>query len=354
MAERILRVAVMGQGRSGFNIHVKWLREAREQYQVVAVADLLPERHEAVAELGAKGFSDYREMLANKGLGVDLVVNALPSFLHTEGTIAALEAGYHVLSEKPFALTLKDFDAMAAAAERNRRQLFAFQNSRFQPAFVKLREVLASGKLGRLIHARIQYSNFARRWDWQCKQRLGGGNINNTGPHPLDQGVILFGEREPRVFSKLVCENDFGDADNFAAVSLHGEGSPLVEIVVSSFQAYPAGEMWNLACANGGLTGGPTGLKWRYFDPATAPAQRPMEGWSDDRSYNRESLEWVEESWTHTPARENFDEMSKGLYDNLFAVLLNGAEPVVKLAEVRRQVGVLEECHRQNVLPRRF
>ena len=76
MSNRILRVAVMGQGRSGYAIHVKWLREARDQYQVVAIADLLPQRHEAVTELGAKGFTDYRQLLADKSLGLDLVVNA--------------------------------------------------------------------------------------------------------------------------------------------------------------------------------------------------------------------------------------------------------------------------------------
>ena len=84
MPDKIIRVAVLGQGRSGYNIHVSWLRQAPQQYKVVAVADLMNERHEAGTELGAKVFTDYRELLKDRSLGIDFVVNALPSHLHPE------------------------------------------------------------------------------------------------------------------------------------------------------------------------------------------------------------------------------------------------------------------------------
>jgi predicted dehydrogenase len=358
MSGKIIRVAVLGQGRSGYDIHVSWLRKAVGQYKVVAVADLMPERHEAVKELGAKGLGDYRELLGRRELGVDLVVNALPSHLHRVATIAALEAGYHVLSEKPFALSVADFDAMVAAAKKAGRHLLAFQNSRFRPAFQKIQQLLAEGWLGKLVHARISFSSFARRWDWQTYQRYGGGNINNTGPHPLDQAVVLFGERMPRVFGRLACNNPFGDADDFASVSLYGDAdAPLVEAVVSSCMTYPQGEVYNLSCTCGGLSGDFRTLRWRYFDPAKAPAHGPAAGWSDRRQFCSEQLPWVEESWTDVPADRSLDEiqrLSQGLYNDIYGVLVEGRVPVVRLEEVRRQIAVLEECHKQNPLPRRF
>ena len=73
--------------------------------------------------------------------------------------------------------------------------------------------------------------------------------------------------------------------------------------------------------------------------------------WSDQRSYNTEKLEWIEESWSDTSGVDLFTQLSKGIYDNVYDVLTNGAEPIVKLEQVRRQVAVLEECHRQNPLP---
>src|SRR5688572_18947871 len=111
-----INVAILGQGRSGFGIHARWLREAVEQYNVVAIADELPERQEAAAELGARAFTSYQDLLKDHALGIELVVNALPSHLHVPGTLAALSAGYHVLCEKPVATRTADFDAMVAAA----------------------------------------------------------------------------------------------------------------------------------------------------------------------------------------------------------------------------------------------
>jgi predicted dehydrogenase len=176
-----IRVGIMGQGRSGHGIHATWLRQDRERFEIAAVADGIPERcREAVDELGAKAFGDYRELLADKSLKLDLVVNALPSALHAQAAVEALSAGYHVVSEKPAACTVADFDRMVAAADASGRTLLPFQNSRFQPAFQKIQDVVASGCLGKLVHARISFSNFARRWDWQCLREHCGGNLLNT------------------------------------------------------------------------------------------------------------------------------------------------------------------------------
>lgn len=352
MTGKTLRVGVLGQGRSGFDIHSAWLRQAPHQYQVVAVADLLPERRaQAEAELGARAYRDYRQLLADPALRLDLVVNALPSFLHPAATIEALAAGHHVVCEKPLARTVKDFDAMAAAARRRRRLLLPFQNSRFLPAFCKLQEVIASGKLGRIIHVRISYSGFARRWDWQTCQEFWGGNLLNTGPHPMDQAVVLFGERRPTVCARLVSDNPYGDAENFALVTLTGKDAPTIEVLVSSLLAYPQGDMFSVSGTCGGLAGGANALKWKFFDPAHAPRHPRFHGqWSDKRQYCSEALPWVEEQWQNDG--ELFQQTSRGFYDNAYAILVNGAARVITLAQVRRQIAVMEEAHRQNPMPR--
>ena len=104
MAAKI-RVGVMGQGRSGYNIHVRCMSDVEtvaERFEVVAVADALPERRaEAAAELGCEVYDDWRKMLDSGGF--DMVVNSLPSPLHVDATIQAFAQGYHVLSEKPLA-----------------------------------------------------------------------------------------------------------------------------------------------------------------------------------------------------------------------------------------------------------
>ena len=352
MSKQILRVGILGQGRSGHSIHYRWLREAPKQFQIVAVADQMRERvKEAKEEFGAKTYRDYRDLVKDDSLELDLVVNSLPSFLHPKGTIAALEAGCHVVCEKPAAKTVTDFDQMVETARRNKKLLLPFQNSRFQPAFKKMQDVIASGKLGKIVYIRSNWSGFARRWDWQTRQEYWGGNLLNTGPHPMDHAVLLFGNKTPNVFCRQASENPFGDADNFSMVVLYGKDAPTVEVVISSFQAYPQGETYNVCGEFGGLTGGAGGLTWKYFNPAKAPAHKFKGEWSDKRSYCGEKLKWIEKTWS-PPEGELFQTLSKAFYDNAYDIIVNKAKRVIKLPEVRRQVAVLEECARQNRLPK--
>jgi len=351
---QVIGVGIAGYGRSGCNIHAHWLREVGDRYRIVAVADQLAERRaDAVRDLCCDVYDDYAGLLGHPD--VDVFVNALPSFLHTRVTVDALMAGHNVVSEKPAALGVVDFDRMTTAAAEAGRVLAFFQNSRFYPFFEKMREVIDSGVLGDILHIRTVWGGFGRRWDWQTLQKNGGGNLNNTGPHAMDHAVMLFGNREPRVFCQMRSIQPFGgDADDLCAVTLYGQGAPLVEVLISSYLVYPLGDMYNVSGTHGGLAGGPDGLRWRYFDPATAPDHALWQPWSQDRQYCREELEWVEETWEPKPSElDAFQQNSRAFYANLYDVLTESAELVVKPSEVRRQIAVIEECHRQNPLPRR-
>ena len=105
MSDGRIRVGVMGQGRSGYNIHVRCMRDVESvarKFFVVAVADQLDvRRQQAAEELGCEVYDDWRKMLDAGGF--DMVVNSLPSPLHVDATIQAFKQGYHVLSEKPLA-----------------------------------------------------------------------------------------------------------------------------------------------------------------------------------------------------------------------------------------------------------
>ncbi len=351
-----IRVGIGGLGRSGFAIHSEYLKDD-PRFQVVAAADPLPERRRDAAErFGCRVYEDYAAMLSAGGF--DLFVNATPSRFHVTASLAGLVAGFHVLSEKPSATTVAEFDRIVSAARSAGREFFPFQNSRYYPCFRKIREVIASGVLGEIICIRSNWSGFARRWDWQTLQSECGGNLWNTGPHPVDQAVVLFGEAEPNVFCRMASRHfDLGgDADNFCALTLYGEGHPTIEIQISSFQVWPQGEQYNIQGTCGGLCGGANGLKWKYFDPAHAPKHEPWRPWSFNRQYCSEQLEWQEQSWqfvTPLSGEESFRMLSAGVYSNLYEVLRNGAPREITLAQVRRQIGIMEEAHRQNPLPRR-
>ena len=351
MAGKVIRVGIAGQGRSGFDIHAKWLREAPRQYRIVAVSDEMAERRaQAKRELGCRAHTSWQDMIDSGG--IDLFVNALPSPLHPKGTIQALQARLHVVCEKPLAVKVKDFDRMVAAAKASRRVLAPFQNSRFHPFFVKIQQIIASGVLGEIIHTRLSYAGFSRRWDWQTRQDQWGGSLNNSGPHPMDHAVMLFGNKTPKVFSRLVSgPNSSGDADDFALAVLHGPGSPTIEVYVSSYHAW-AEDQYVVNGTCGGLTGGMKGLKWRYFHPDKSPQPKRLAGWSVNREFCSEKLSWTKRSWTAPKSNlDAFQLASKRFYDNVYDVLVNKGRLVVTHAQVRRQIAVIEKCHQQNRLP---
>ncbi len=352
---KVLKVGIAGFGRSGHGIHANWIKNDPEKFKIVAVADEISERRQdAVDMFGCEVYENYKELLDKAD--IDLFVNATPSRFHFEAAVAGLEAGHHLLNEKPSARTVEKFDKIVEAAKKAGKVFYPFQNSRFFPFFKKMREIIDSGVLGEIVYIRSNWSGFARRWDWQTLQKELGGNLLNTGPHPVDQAIVLFGDETPEVFCRMFADHPSGgDAENFCALTMYGQGHPTIEVVLNSFQAYPQGEMYNISGTLGGLTGSPKGLKWKYYKPEECPPPKMWEKWSDNRKYCKEEIAWIEESWEHEDQNSNetgFSEMVAALYSNLYDVLVNGAEPEIKLDQVRRQIQVIEEAHRQNPLPK--
>ncbi len=233
-----IKVAIAGQGRSGYHIHAKCI-QTLPQYKIVAVADEYPERRkDAEKEFGAKTFSDYKAMI-KKG-DFDLFVNALPTHLHVPASIEALKAGFNVVCEKPMAPTVKQFDKVIQAAEKAQRLIAPFQNNRLQPFFFKLQEILASGVIGEVLHIQSSWSGFRRRWDWQTLRKYFGGTLYNTAPHAIDQILALIGfDKEPEIISHMVCRNKLGgDAEDLAVIIMRGKNIPLIELNVSMYQVY--------------------------------------------------------------------------------------------------------------------
>jgi predicted dehydrogenase len=186
-------VGIAGQGRSGWGIHARTIRSLPDRFRVVAVADpIVAGQEEARTTLGCRAYGDFDALLHDDN--VEVLVVSVPNRLHSEYAARALAAGKHVVSEKPFALTVDAADKMIAAAERAGRYLIPFQNRRYEPSFRKVLEIVRSGILGRILLVRIAQHSFGRRWDWQTMLSFGGGQLANNGPHVLDQAMHLLGE----------------------------------------------------------------------------------------------------------------------------------------------------------------
>ena len=355
-----VRVGVLGLGRSGYGIHLRALGKLPEKYRVVAVADTNAARcAETAASVGCDACADIGALLAHPE--VELVTVATQNRWHAEHAVAALDAGKHVLCEKPFGLTVAEVDAMLAARDRQAAKgspvvLAPFQNRRYEESFAKVREVIRSGKLGTIVQIRMAYHGFGRRWDWQTLRRFGGGQLNNNLPHPLDQAMELLsdcGVHEPEqieVRAHLRNALSSGDAEDHVRLTLTAPGvpdAPLVDIEFTAASPY-AQDQWHVMGTAGGLRGTGKELHWKWVQWGGMPARPPQEASTPDRSYNSEKPEWQEVSHTCT---DSFEGWAQSYYEGLYPALREGAALFVTPEQIRKRIAVLEKARAAAGIP---
>jgi len=169
--------------------------------EVVALCDVDKERLNAVAdEYGIPlRYTDYRELLKLQDLAAVSV--ALPNYLHAPVSIAAMEAGKHVLCEKPLARNAQEAKAMFDAAHKAGVKHMVAHNYRFVPAIRQAYNLIQSGKLGRIYHFRAMYlqewimPHYGTGMIWRLdKQEAGSGALGDLGAHIIDLARFLVGE----------------------------------------------------------------------------------------------------------------------------------------------------------------
>ena len=331
----VIGYAVVGLGRAGWDIHVHQLR-GRADAKIVAVVDpVKARRDQAASEFGCKAHESLSDVL--KPGDVEVVVIATPSAAHADETIAALRAGKHVVVEKPMATSLGEADAMIAAAEKAGRKLFIHQNYRFFPEFLHLKDVIDSGLIGRVFHIRNYISNFARRNDWQTLARNGGGVLNNTCVHFLDQILQLLPGKVTRVMADLKQIASAGDVEDHVKAFLKTDAGATADMEISSAENVAMLlPKWILCGTHGTLTNDGNKSIVRWYDPAEVKPLMVLDGPAADRKYgNADTLPWQEKT-IDIPARPH-----GAFYDNVAGVLRRNEVMRVTPQSVREVMRVL-------------
>ena len=160
---------------------------------VVAVADIVPERADKLAEsLGAEALYSAEELL--KRTDIDVVDICLPTYLHCEYTIKAAEAGFHILCEKPIAVTLEEGEQMAEAAKKAGVKLMIAHVLRYFPENIDAKKVIESGAIGipKVVRTYRGGTHPGRVRDWYEDINKSGGAIQDMAIHDIDflQSVI--------------------------------------------------------------------------------------------------------------------------------------------------------------------
>jgi predicted dehydrogenase len=179
-----------------------------------------------------RALGSYEALLADPDM--DVIYNSLPNSLHAEWTIKAAQAGKHVLSEKPFAMTLAEVDAMSAAARQAGVVVTEAFMYRHHPQTLKVKELLDSGALGQLrsVHGAFTF-NIASGPNVRLAPELGGGSIWDTGCYLINFVRYVTGAEPFEVFGWQVTGQS--GVDMTFAAQLRFPGGVLAQLE-SSFQ----------------------------------------------------------------------------------------------------------------------
>ena len=307
-----------------------------EYADLVAVCDIDEEKGRAFAERydGVAFYKDYRRMLGEGE--IEAVSICTPSGIHSEMTIAAAEAGVHVLCEKPMAITVPQIDEMMEAVSKAGIKLEVIFQRRTYETSKRVREAVQSGLLGQMTlgDAYLKYYRspaYYRSADWRATWELdGGGALMNQGVHGIDVLLWIMGDVES-VYAKAETKvRDIEVEDTCVALLTYKNGAyGVIEGTTSSNPGEPTalylhGEKGTILLADKGIT------KWAVAQDKSVVAHNDPE-----KCVTRDSLSTVSDPTAMGRAGH------QAQVDDLCLAILEDREPMVTGDSARKAVELI-------------
>ncbi len=333
MMAQPIKIGIVGLGRAGWGMHCKELQGREDKFQIVAACDIIPERRErVVARYGCRVYERIEDLIADPD--VELVDIATRSNGHYVHASAALAVGKHVLIEKPMcasyaeAVQLREDAAQSpCAAKSPAGQLFVRHNRRFDPDFLHVQEVIASGILGDVYEIRLARHGYQRRDDWQTIKQFGGGQLLNWGPHVVDHALRFLESPVVSQYSDLKRVAAVGDAEDHLKIVLKGANGRIVDLEISGGVALGA-PTYQVFGTRGSLVLAGKTITLKYLDPAVPLEDREADPGTPGETFgNREALPWIEEA-VAVCTGDNYI-----IWDHLYAAIREGVPFPVTLDE---------------------
>jgi scyllo-inositol 2-dehydrogenase (NADP+) len=292
--------------------------------RLAGVCDVSPERRAAAErDWSVSARARQSDLLDDQDVG--LVVVGTPPSVHADAVLAALEAGKHVVCEKPFTLRSEDADRMIDAAARRGLALTVYQSRRWDPDYLAMREVLRSGRIGEPFYMESFVGGYSHPCDfWHSHEPISGGTIYDWGSHYFDWILQLFADRVVSVSAqahKLVW-HDVTNADQ-VRVDINFAGGAQATFLQSDIAAVRKPK-WYVLATRGAVVGDWADVPVPADLPARVTVFRPA-----DQGSHEERLSLA-----------NRDH--GGFYRNVADHLAWGEALAVTAEEARRNVAVME------------
>lgn len=213
-----IKTGLLAYGMSGKVFHAPFI-DAHPGFELTTIVERskndVPQDYPQVQQL-----RDIDELIHNPE--IELVIVNTPNYTHYEYAKAALNAGKHVLIEKPLSVLRAEAEELFSLAFRKNLKVFAYQNRRFDSDFKSVKQVLESGKLGKIVEAHFRFDRYRDEIShkfFKEQQIPGAGILYDLGAHIIDQAISLFGV--PDDFFKSYSSNRQNtEVDDYAYVHL--------------------------------------------------------------------------------------------------------------------------------------
>lgn len=215
-----LNFAIVGCGRIG----ARHAEHINNNGNLIAVCDIDKMKANDIAEkYSANVFTSIDDLL-NSDLEIDVISICTPNGIHAEQTIKALNAGFHVICEKPMALNVFDCGEMIKTAEKVNRRLFIVKQNRFNPPVEVLKKIIDQGILGKITNVQLncfwnRNSEYYTSSEWKGSKKLDGGILYTQFSHFIDLLYWLIGDvLEVSAFSSNFSHNEIEFEDSVTAI----------------------------------------------------------------------------------------------------------------------------------------
>jgi predicted dehydrogenase len=334
-----INTALCSYGMSGLVFHGPLL-EAHPGYTVGKILER--NRHESKGKHpGAQLVRNFEAIIEDPS--IELVVVNTPDHLHLDMATRAIQAGKHVVVEKPFTLLTSEADQLIELAEKQGVILSVYQNRRWDGVYLTVKEVLASGKLGRLVDFEVHFDRFRNyiKESWK-DQANGTGTLYNLGSHLIDQTLDLFGMPD-RLFCDTRMLRDGALTDDSYDLWLH---YPEFKCMLrSSYLVREQGPSFMLHGTEGSFLSWGSDPQERDLKAGLIPGS---EGWGVDPSFSHAKIntdykgEHMEGNYPLLPG--NY----LAYYDNIYEVIRNKAKLIVKPRQAREVIRVIEAAYQSS------
>lgn len=334
----MIGVGIVGYGYAGRVFHSALVERAPGLELRAVMARDPARREQAARERGVATYAALGDLVAD--LAIELVVIATPHDTHAALAIAALEAGKHVVVDKPLAITLAEADRMVEAARRADRMLSTFHNRRWDWDYLTVKQVLAAGLIGKPYLFETAVLNYREpRHTWRASAATMGSLVHDWGAHLVDQALQLVPAPVIRVSCRIARPRPLPEIGNYARLDLTFADGTLYAIETGNLARTPK-PRWYVLGDEGSLVKHGLDPQERAFlqtgnpdDAAELPEERARVTTALAGLQAEVVIDSTRGSWT-------------GYYTNVSAHLNEGAPLDVTAAQAREVVRVLDAAVR--------